>query len=92
MDKHADVLLVDGQEAMVKRDLTLVSERPLSFYLRVPQAWIASGRVPASYQWSLDWEKLRTGATMPPTNDRVHENRVKRCKQNQHGNRGGTQV
>jgi hypothetical protein len=72
MSNHSDVLHVDGREAMVKKDLSLVSERPISFYLRVPRSWIDSGRVPANYAWALDWDVVRSGATMPPTADRVH--------------------
>jgi hypothetical protein len=81
MANHSDVLHVDGKEAMVKKDLTLVSERPITFYLRVPASWVQAGRIPAKYNWDLDWDTVRSGSTMPPTSDRVHaaiENRYTR--------------
>jgi hypothetical protein len=67
-----DVVRVDCVEALVTPELRVVSERTVSFYVKVPALWVADGTIPPHYRWSLDIPRLLRGDKLWTIIDRLH--------------------
>jgi hypothetical protein len=67
-----DVVRACVREILIKKDYSVLQEREQLFYVRLPEGWVAQGRIHPGYGWKLDWDSLKSGATSPPPADRLH--------------------
>lgn len=67
-----DVVRVDCHEGLVNPELLVLDRRDVSFYVKVPSAWVVDGIVAPHYRWELDIPRLLRGEKLWTILDRLH--------------------